>query len=330
MKPFVPFFLFLLVFPASALELPVAKPVTGAIHRWITLPGTLAAMQQTALHARVSGYVKSISVDKGDAVKAGQLLAQIEVPELQADLIKTQAEVTAAEIQLKRLNDARQRESGIVTAKDVDDAEARLAIAKATHERSVTLLDFAQIKAPFDGVITGRMVDTGAYVAPAGGALVNVADARTLRCQIPVTELESPLVHTGSLVKVTLEAFGAKPIEATITRTAHALDETTRTMLAEADLSNADLKLPPGMYASVKIAVEKHDHAVLIPIAGLVLEKTNAFVFKLVGGKAVKTSVVIGFNDGTNVEVPALKPEDVILLPGTTLLTDGQSVTAKS
>ena len=100
-------------------------------------------------------------------------------------------------------------------------------------------------------------------------------------------------------------------------------------MLAEADLKNPDLKLRPGMYAMTKIAVEKHDNATLIPVAALVMEKTNAFVFKHTDGKAMKTAVKVGFNDGVNVEVPELKPDDVLLVPGTTALTDKQAVTAK-
>jgi hypothetical protein len=100
-------------------------------------------------------------------------------------------------------------------------------------------------------------------------------------------------------------------------------------MLAEADLKNIDLKLRPGMYAMTKIAVEKHDDATLIPIAALVMEKTNAFVFKHTDGKAIKTAVKIGFNDGVSVEVPELKDGDVLLLPGTTTLTDKQPVSIK-
>lgn len=315
--------------PASALELPTASPTQGTIHRWITLPGTLAPFQQTTLHARVSGYVKSITVDKGDTVKAGQLLAEIEVPELQADLIKTRAEVHAAEVDLKRLNEAQKRDAGIVLAQDLDDAEARLSIAKATQDRASALLDFAQIKAPFAGNVTSRMVDSGAYVAPEGGHLLTITDGTTLRCQIAVTEFECPLVKPGLPVKVFLDAFGATPIEATITRTAHSLDPITRTMLAEADLKNADQKLPPGMYASVKIAVEKHENATLIPVAGLVMEKTAAFIYKHINGKAEKLPVTPGFNDGTHVEIPGLKPDDILLLPGPTLLTPGQAVTAK-
>jgi RND family efflux transporter MFP subunit len=161
--------------------------------------------------------------------------------------------------------------------------------------------------------------------------VVEVMDASTIRLQIPVTELETALVQVGKPVKAAIEALGSTPIEGAISRIAYALDPTTRTMLAEADLKNADLKLRPGMYAMAKIAVDKHDNAMLIPVAGLVMEKTAAFAFKHVDGEAVKTALTIGFNDGAKVEVlTGLAADDEIFLPGTTALTDKQAVSVKA
>jgi RND family efflux transporter MFP subunit len=324
-------FLNLLFFASTALavELPVAKPTTGTIHRWVALPATLAPFQQAVLYAKVTGYISSISVDKGDTVKAGQVIAKLEVPELQADLAKSKAEVAAASLESKRMHEARAKSPDIVLPQSVEDAEAKLAIAKAGMERITTMLAFAEIKAPFDGIITARHVDVGALVNAHTSKVVETVDASTLRLQIPVTEMEAGLVAVGKPVKAQIDASGPAPVEASISRIAYALDPATRTMLAEADLKNAELKLRPGMYAMAKIAVDKHDNATLIPVAGLVMEKTNAFVFKHVDGKAMKTAVKPGFNDGTNIEIPDLKPDEVILLPGTTLLTDKQPVTVK-
>ena len=322
--------LFLLIASAaSALDLPAAKPATGTIHRWVSLPATLAPWQQVVLHAKVTGYIAAISVDKGDSVKSGQVIARIEVPELQADLAKSKAEVNAANIEVKRMHEARAKSPDLVLPQTVDELEAKLAIAKAGMERITTLLAFAEIKAPFDGIVTARHVDTGALVTANTSKIVDIVDASTLRLQIPVTEMETSLVAVGKTVKAQIDASGPAPVEASISRIAYALDPATRTMLAEADLKNAELKLRPGMYAMAKIAVEKHDNATLVPVAGLVMEKTNAFVFKHVDGKAMKTAVKPGFNDGTNVEIPELKANEVILLPGTTLLTDKQPVTVK-
>ncbi|MFM7605398.1 MAG: efflux RND transporter periplasmic adaptor subunit [Prosthecobacter sp.] len=314
---------------AFALELPTTKPTTGTIHRWISVPSTLAPWQQAILHAKVTGYIAKISVDKGDAVKAGQVLATLEVPELEADMAKAKAEVKAAEIEVKRLHEARAKSPDLVLPQAVDDAEAKLAIAKAGLERGETQIQFATLKAPFDGIITARFADPGSLATANTTKLLEVTDLSTLRLQIPVTELETVLVTVGKPVKAQIDAAGATPVEASISRIAYSLDHATRTMLAEADLKNPDLKLRSGMYAMTKIAVEKHDNTTLIPIAALVMEKTNAFVFKHVDGKAMKTAVKPGFNDGVNVELPELKATDVLLVPGTTALTDNQVVAVK-
>jgi membrane fusion protein (multidrug efflux system) len=313
----------------GAIELPTTKPTTGIIQRWVSLPATLAPWQQATLHAKVTGYIAKISVDIGDAVKAGQVLATLEVPELQADIAKSKAEVTAASIEVNRLHEAREKSPDLVLPQAVDDAEAKLSIAKAGLERSETQFQFATLKAPFDGIITARFADLGSLATANTTKLLEITDFSTLRLQIPVTELETGLVTVGKPVKAQIDAFGAMPIEASINRIAYTLDPATRTMLTEADLKNPDLKLRPGMYAMSKIAVEKHEGATIIPVAALVMEKTNAFVFKLMEGKAIKTAVKLGFNDGMNVEVPELKIDDVLIVPGTVALTDKQAIIAK-
>ena len=314
---------------APAAECPAVRPVRAGIHRWITLPASLAPWQRVELRARVSGYVKSIAVDLGDTVTAGQLLAEIEVPELRADLIRHRAEVAAAEIEVKRLHEAREKSPALVLPQAVDDAEARLAIAQATEKRALTLLDFAQIKAPFAGVVIARMADPGAYAEEGGAALLGIVDAATIRLQIPVIEAESALVTKDQPVEAKIEALAGLVVKGTVARTGFALDEKTRTLLVEADLPNPDGKLRPGMFAMARVGVERHDQAIVIPVAGLVKEKAASFVFKHIEGRAKKTPVKAGFNDGTLVEVPELSETDVILLPGTMVLTDGQEISVK-
>lgn len=327
MKPFL--LLTLLATSAVALELPATKPQTGTIHRWITLPGEFAPWQQVELKARVAGYIEKITVDKGDVVTAGQTLIEIEVPELRADLIKHRAEVKAAEIEVKRLHEARAKSPDLILPQDVDDAEARLAIAQASMERTNALIELAQIKAPFAGVITDRHVDLGAFAAAGGGTLLQLTDVSTLRFQVPVIEIETGFLKLGLQVEAKVDALNGASIKGKLSRFSGQLDRATRTMMIEADFKNEEGRLRPGMFATARIAVEQHDNATIIPVAGLVREKANSFVFKYVDGKAVKTVAKAGFNDGVNVEVPELKPDDLILLPGSTVLTDKQEVTVK-
>ncbi len=321
--------LILLTTSALALDLPATKPQKGTIHRWISLPASFAPWQQVDLKARVAGYIEKITVDKGDVVTTQQQLIQIEVPELKADLIGHRAEVAAAEIEVKRLHEARAKSPDLILPQSVDDAEAKLAIAKAGMERTNALIDLAQIKAPFAGTITDRRVDPGAFAAAGGDTLLQLTDVSTLRLQVPVIEIETALLKVGQQVEAKVDALGGAIVKGTITRIAGTLDSATRTMLIEADFKNDDGKLRPGMFATTRIAVEQHDNATIIPVAGLVKEKANSFVFKHVDGKAVKTAIKPGFNDGVNVEVPELKADEVILLPGTVTLTDKQAVTVK-
>lgn len=314
---------------ALALELPATKPQKGTIHRWVTLPGSFAPWQQVDLKARVAGYLHRVAVDKGDVVTAGQTLIEIEVPELQADLIRHRAEVKAAEIEVKRLHEARAKSPDLVLPQAVDDAEAKLAIAKAGMERANALIDLAQIKAPFAGTITDRRVDPGAFAAAGGDTLLQLTDAGTLRFQVPVIETETALLKPGLQVEARVDALGGAVVKGVLSRLSGQLDAATRTMLIEADFKNDDGRLRPGMFATARIAVEQHDQATLIPVTGLVKEKANSFVFKHVDGRAVKTAVKPGFNDGVNVEVPELKPDEIILLPGSATLTDKQEVTVK-
>ncbi|MFO1439910.1 MAG: efflux RND transporter periplasmic adaptor subunit [Verrucomicrobiaceae bacterium] len=319
----------LLASSALALELPVTKPQKGTIHRWVTLPASFAPWQQVEIKARVAGYIQKITVDKGDVVTAGQKLVEIEVPELQADLIRHRAEIAAAEVEVKRLHEARAKSPDLVLPQSVDDAEAKLAIAKAGMERTNALIELAQIKAPFAGIITDRRADPGAFAAAGGDTLLQITDSSTLRLQVPVIEIETSFLKNGLPVEARVDALNGSALQATLSRIAGTLDPATRTMLIEADFKNENGQLRPGMFATARIAVEQHDNATLIPSAALVKEKANSFVFKHVDGKAMKTAVKPGFNDGTNVEVPELKAEDVLLVPGTTALTDKQAVTAK-
>ena len=338
------FALVMLTATVNALELPTAKPTTGTIHRWVALPSTLAPWQQATLYAKVTGYIKKIAVDKGDRVKSGQVLAEIEVPELEAELAKHKAESAAlkpafefAQQEYDRLTKAQKASPALILPQmlekvksELDKAKAAFDVVEASAKQAEVMLGYAKITAPFDGVVTSRFVDAGALVTAGSGKVVDVVDASTVRLQIPVTEMETSLVTVGKPVKAQIDAAGAKPVEAQISRTGFALDPATRTMLAEADLKNPEGILHPGMYAMARIAVEKHDNVMLIPVDGLVMEKTNAFVFTLVDGKAKKLPVTVGFNDGTNVEIASgLEASVTVLLPGKVTLTPDQPVTAK-
>jgi membrane fusion protein (multidrug efflux system) len=316
------------------IEVKTARLTRGEIVRFVTLPGTVRANQQATIYAKVPGYLKSISVDKGDTVKAGQALGEIEVPELLADLAKYRAEVRVAETDSQRMSAAQQKAPDLVMPQSVDEAKGRLEIAKANLDRTETLLGYSKLTAPFAGVVTMRYVDPGAFVpsATSGSAAQNAAvatlmDFDTVRVQVPVPEVEASLVRPGQPVRFSVEGLPGKSFEAKVSRFTYALDDASKTMLVEADLPNPQRELRPGMYATVRVGVEKHGEALLVPVDALVMEKANAFVFVADGGKARKTAVKIGFNDGAKVEVlTGLKENEPVILVGKMTLADGQSI----
>ena len=320
---------------APPLAVKVVAPQRGAITRFVTLPGEIKPYQQATLYAKVAGYLKSITVDKGDQVREGTLLAEIEVPELIAERARYKAEVEVADIDFKRLSESQKKAPDLVVPQTVDEARGRLDVAKANLERTDTLLNYARIIAPFSGIITRRFVDPGAFIPAAtsgsaaqNAAIVTLTDANRVRLQVAVPEVEASLVAVGQPVKLTVEGLPNRTFEGTVTRFSYALDEASKTMLAEIELPNPKLELRPGMYATVKIGIERKEDALLLPTDALLTEKAGASVFVLSENKAKKTRVQPGFNDGVNVEIlKGLNPDQQVILAGKQPPNDGQPVT---
>jgi len=316
------------------IEVKAARLSRGEIIRYVTLPGSIRANQQATLYAKVAGYLKSLNVDKGDRVQAGQSLGEIEVPELLADLAKYQAEVKVAETDFQRVSAAQKKAADLVTPQSVDQAKGRFDIARANLERTETLLSYAKITAPFSGIATARFVDPGAFIPSATSgsaaqtaAIVTIADFDIVRAQVPVPEAEASHAQVGLPVRFSVEGLPGKSFEAKVSRLSYALDDATKTMLIEADVPNPGLALRPGMYAKVRVGVEKHADALLIPVDALVLDKANAFVFVADGGTAKKTRIKIGFNDGSMVEVVSgLTGNEAVILVGKMILAEGAAV----
>ena len=286
--------------------------------------------------AKIPGYLKTIPVDKGDQVKEGALIADLEAPELSADLARAKAELEVAELEYKRLSDSSKKAPDLVVPQAVDNARAKLDVARASVERTEALLRYVHITAPFAGTITRRMFDPGAFIpAAASGsasqnsAIVTLSDFTRVRVQVAIPELESALIKPELPVRVAVDGLAGKTFEGKITRFSYALDEATRTMLVESELPNPGLDLRPGMYATVRIGIEHKNDALLVPAEAVLVEKAGSSVFVPAEGKAKKTRIQTGFNDGSNLEiVSGLKAEEPIILLGKRSLADGQPIKA--
>jgi membrane fusion protein (multidrug efflux system) len=319
---------------APAVVVETVQPTQGSVNRWVSLPGNIRPQQEAVLYAKVPGYLKSISVDKGDAVKAGATLAVLETPELSADLARYRAENEAARVEFERMQQAIKQAPDLVMPVEMDRSRGKYDVAKANLERTQSLLGFGRITAPFAGIVTRRFVDVGAFIPAAtsgstaqSAAIVTLMDFSTVRVQVAVPEAEAPLVSKGQPARIGVEGLADRKFEGKISRLAYALDDSTKTMSVEVELANPTLELRPGMYATVQLALQRHDNVMLIPTAALVMEKLNAFTYTVNGGTAKKRPIKIGFNDGKMVEVQeGLAANERVILAGKTPMSDGLTI----
>lgn len=320
---------------SAPVNVQTVLPKRGEIARSITLPTfRILALQEATLYAKVSGYLKTLTVDKGDAVKEGQVLAEIEVPELLADEVQYKAESEVARTNYGRMAEARERAPDLVVPQTVDDLRGHWEVAQAKLQKTRTLLQYSRIVAPFSGLITARFVDPGAFIpaatagsTPQTAALLTLMDYSRVRVQVFVPQPEVPFISNGVPVKVKVEDLPGRTFPGSVSRFAHALDPATKTMLTEIEISNPGGDLRPGAYASVQLEIEKKQSALLVPVQALLVEKAGASVFAVAEGKAKKTPVQTGFNDGTNVEIAGgINPDQAVILLGKQTLNDGQPV----
>jgi RND family efflux transporter MFP subunit len=198
-------------------------------------------------------------VDKGDKVKAGDLIADIEVPELLADRVQYRAQLDVAQREFDRMQQASKTAPDLVTPDALDNARGRLEVAQAQLDRSNALLGYARITAPFSGTITARYVDPGAFIpvpsqsSQQGAGIVTLMDFSRVRIQMGVPEGDAYKVRPSCPVAFSAAAVPGKRFTASITRISYALDRSVRTMLAEVDMENPGSMLQPGMYLSVEI-----------------------------------------------------------------------------
>jgi len=313
--------------------------------RSIVLPGDLVGFSQADLYGKVSGYLKSISVDKGDAVKAGQVLAEIEVPELQQKLRRARANLEIKRLTAERLEKVWQRDQRLVAREDVDIAEGQFEEAKAEVEELEALVAYTRIVAPFDGVVTGRFVDPGALIQASGsqsgsaqGAtgpmkagvspVVSVADLSKLRVYIYVPEAETSLIRIGMPAALTLSEFPGRQFTGTVARFAKALDLSTRTMLTEVDLDNPRHELYPGMYAEVSLELTRHPDALQVPATAVGMQEGQSFVYVVAkGDELARVPITVGLSTPTHVEITSgLSGSEQVIKNFNPALSEGEVV----
>jgi RND family efflux transporter MFP subunit len=329
--------------PATEPALPtvtVMRPERGDVSRTNTLPGDLAGINEAALYAKVTGYLRRIDVDKGDWVRKGQTLAVIEVPELDQKLKRARAGLEMQRVTYERLKGVWTTDRRLVAREDVDIAQSKFEQAQANVEELEAMVGYTHIVAPFDGVITARYVDPGALIqadahagpaASGGGSppVVRIADISTLRLYLYVPEEETSLISRGMPATLRLREFPGREFVGTVARFATALDLSTRTMLTEVDLPNPKHELYPGMYADVTLELERHRNALKVPATAVGVEGDARFVYIVRAGQLAKLPVTTGISDAGSVEIASgLVGEEQVVTSISPALTEGGKVRA--
>jgi RND family efflux transporter MFP subunit len=328
---------------ASVLAVTVVSPTPSAATQEIRLPGTTQAFTDAPIFARTSGYVKGWYFDIGAHVKQGQLLAEIETPEVDQQLEQARADLETARANLRQAQITADRwrallESDSVSRQETDQAVSALSAMKATADSNVAnvrrleqLQGFEKIYAPFEGVITARNVDIGVLINAgsntSGRELFHMTAIHTLRVFVAVPEVYSRAASPGSTATLTLDEFPGRSFKGTLVRNANAIDLASRTLLVEVDVDNPRGELLPGAYVFVHLQLPKQIASVAVPANTLLFRAEGPQVAVIRDGRAQLVPVTIGRDYGTTLEIVAgLQPTDQVIVAPSDSLVSGTRV----
>ncbi len=328
---------------AAIPSVTVVFPREGAPTQEIVLPGNTQAFSDAPIYARTSGYLKRWYFDIGAHVQKGQLLAEIETPEVdqqlqqaRADLHTSQANLNIAKITAARWQDL--VSTGSVSQQETDQAVSNLSAVTAAAESSAAnvrrleqLQAFEKVYAPFDGIITARNTDIGALIDAGASTqpreLFHIAAIRRLRLYVAVPEVFSRAARSGAPATLTLDEFPGQTFHGTLVRNANSIDIASRTLLVEVDVDNPTGQLLPGAYVFVHLKLPDETRSVTIPSNTLIFRKEGLQVGLVRNDKAELVPVKIGRDYGSSVEiVSGLQPTDSVIVDPSDSLVAGMPV----
>jgi RND family efflux transporter MFP subunit len=325
----------------------VVHPQENAPNQELVLPGQTTAFTDTPIYARTSGYLKRWYFDIGAHVRQGQLLAEIETPELDEQLRQARAELATAQANAKLAAITAKRTANLLRTQSVSTQErdnaagtftadqATVASQQANVARLEELQSYEHVYAPFDGVITARNTDVGALINAGAGSptteLFHMTANRTLRIYVRVPEMSAPAMHVGAAVAVTLDEFPGQQFRGTVVRTDNSINPASRTLLLEVDVDNPDGKLLPGAYAFAHFTLPGGSGSVTIPANAMLFRSEGLRVGVVRNGEAKLVPIAIGRDYGDRVEViSGLHAADQVIVNPSDSLVDGNHVSVAS
>jgi RND family efflux transporter MFP subunit len=340
------------------------SPVRKDLDVRLTYTADIQPFQQVNIFSRVDGYISKIHVDKGDYVKADQLLVEVDhtdyvhavnrakanLEAARANVASQEATIRNAKVNLDRMHSLIKEQ--FVSQQDVDNAVAAYDVAIAqvaslraqVHQMEVALqqaqtnLNYSYIRAPFAGSVSLSNLDAGSFVSGSTGStstlsrgILVLQDITTMRVLVDVVEKDVPLLQIGQPAELRAEAYPDRLFTGKVTRVVHALDRNTRTMTVEVDIPNPDRTLNGGMFARVELVVGTHMGALQVPTDAVTRLETDQYVYTVQDGKAKKVPVVLGIQDNKMIEITkGLTGNEPVIVSGKDLVADGVKVDPKS
>jgi RND family efflux transporter MFP subunit len=319
----------------------------GGMKDEIVLPGNIQAFVDAPIYARTSGYLSKWYTDIGTRVKAGQLIAEIDSPEVDQQLAQAKAELATANANMKLAELTMNRDQNLlkleaIAKQDVDNAvgayeadKAIVASQGANLKRLEQLVAFEKVTAPFDGVITARNTDLGMLINAGNGGttqeLFRMATTDKLRVFVSVPQTHSRAATPGLNAELTLTEYPGRRFTGKIARNAGSIDPSTRTLLTEVDIDNTSGTLMPGAYAEVHLKLPAQTPALMLPVTALIFRAEGLRVAVVRDGKAQLVTVTLGRDFGTEVEVTSgLTEHDQVIVSPPDSLSAGAAVRAES
>ncbi len=328
---------------SAILAVDVTHPDNGAPTQEVVLPGSTQAFVDSPIYARTSGYLKRWYFDIGARVKQGDLLAEIETPEIDQQLRQARADLDTSKANQELAQTTADRwqfllTSGSVSKQETDQAVSNLKAQKAAVEsnsanvnRLEDLQSFEKVYAPFDGVITARSTDVGYLINAGAGTpiqeLFHMAAIHKLRLFVAVPEVYSRAAQNGARATLTLDEFPGEKFTGTLVRNSNAIDPASRTLNTEVDVENPTGRLLPGAYVSVHLKLPEVVRSVTVPANTLLFRAEGLRVGVVRNGQAVLVPITIGRDFGSTVEVVnGLNRSDLVILNPTDSLITGTPV----
>ena len=333
---------------AGKTTVTVVEPTQASSAPELVLPGNVTANQMKSIYSRVDGYLKKWYVDIGDHVQQGQVLADIEAPQIDADLRIAQAQLELAEanLRLAQTNSVRSQQlfqNHVNSQQELDTVLATEQVQKATRDNAAAALTsaqdmkgFEQIRAPFAGTITARYIDVGSLVASGSARTVqklfDLAQSDPVRVFVNVPQADVSSVQIGTAATVTVDELPGQAFAGKVARDSGAFDQSSRTLLLEIDVPNPDGRLYAGMYAHTRLALKNPTPALLVPDNSILIDSKGARVLMVDSSNEIRVRpVTLGRDFGTKSEIlGGLEATDRVVQNPTEALQEGMPVSVES